>query len=231
MCGRYGLFHDASEIAEAFGADIARLDPPPAPRYNLAPTQNAPILVPRDGEGRVALLARWGLIPHWAKDPATFRATLVNARSESAHEKPSFRDAFKRDRCVVPASGFYEWRAPEGGGRKQPFWIRRRDGAPMALAGLHARNERAETPDSFTILTTRPNALMARLHDRQPVILPAATIDAWFDPERRDAASLSDLLEPDDPSELEAIPIGTAVNRPGNEGPELLEPEGEPLRV
>lgn len=231
MCGRYGLFHDASEIAEAFGADIARLDPPPAPRYNLAPTQNAPILVPRDGEGRVALMARWGLIPHWAKDPATFRATLVNARSESAHEKPSFRDAFARDRCVVPASGFYEWRAPEGGGRKQPFWIRRRDGAPLALAGLHARNERAETPDSFTILTTRPNALMARLHDRQPVILPAAALDAWFDPERRDAASLSDLLEPNDPAELEAIPIGTAVNRPGNEGPELLAPQGEPLRV
>lgn len=231
MCGRYGLFHDASEIAEAFGADIARLDPPPAPRYNLAPTQNAPILVPRDGEGRVALMARWGLIPHWAKDPATFRATLVNARSESAHEKPSFRDALKRDRCVVPASGFYEWRAPEGGGRKQPFWIRRRDGAPLALAGLHARNERAETPDSFTILTTRPNALMARLHDRQPVILAAAAIDAWFDPERRDAASLSDLLEPNDPAELEAVPIGTGVNRPGNEGPELLEPQGEPLRV
>jgi putative SOS response-associated peptidase YedK len=231
MCGRYGLFHDASEIAEAFGADIARLDPPPAPRYNVAPTQNAPILVPRDGEGRVALMARWGLIPHWAKDPATFRATLVNARSESAHEKPSFREAFKRDRCVVPASGFYEWRAPEGGGRKQPFWIRRRDGAPLALAGLHARNERAEIPHSFTILTTRPNALMARLHDRQPVILPAAAIDAWFDPERRDAASLSDLLEPNDPAELEALPIGTAVNRPGNEGPELLEPQGEPLRV
>lgn len=231
MCGRYGLFHDASEIAEAFGADIARLDPPPAPRYNVAPTQNAPILVPRDGEGRVALMARWGLIPHWAKDPATFRATLVNARSESAHEKPSFRDALKRDRCVVPASGFYEWRAPEDGGRKQPFWIRRRDGAPLALAGLHARNARAEPPDSFTILTTRPNALMARLHDRQPVILPAGAIDAWFDPERRDAASLSDLLEPSDPAELEAIPIGTAVNRPGNDGPELLEPTGEALTV
>jgi putative SOS response-associated peptidase YedK len=231
MCGRYGLFHEAGEIAEAFDADLARLDPPLTQRWNLAPTQGAPILVPRDGEGRVALMARWGLIPHWAKDPASFRATLVNARAETAHEKPSFRDALKRDRCVVPASGFYEWRAPEEGGRKQPYWIRRRDGAPLALAGLHARNERAEKPDSFTILTTRPNALMERLHDRQPVILPAAAIELWFDPGRDDAASLSDLLEPNDPGELEAVPIGTSVNKPTNDGPELLEPAGEPLRV
>jgi putative SOS response-associated peptidase YedK len=231
MCGRYGLFHDAGEIAEAFDADLARLDPPLGPRWNLAPTQAAPIVLPQGDAGRVALMARWGLIPHWAKDPASFRATLVNARAETAHEKPSFRDAFKRDRCVVPASGFYEWRAPEGGGRKQPFWIRRRDGAPLALAGLHARNAAADPADSFTILTTRPNALMERLHDRQPVIVPSAAIDAWFDPKRRDAAALSDLLEPNDPAELEAIPVGTAVNRPGNDGPELLEPTGEPLRV
>jgi len=155
----------------------------------------------------------------------------VNARSETAHEKPSFRDALKRDRCLVPASGFYEWHAPEPGARKQPYWIRRRDREPMALAGLHARNERAEPADSFTILTTRPNALMARLHDRQPVIVPRGAIPLWFDPERRDAAALADLLEPGDPTELEAVPVGTAVNRPGHEGPELLEPEGEPLRV
>lgn len=231
MCGRYGLFHDADELADLFGADVARLDPPLAPRYNVAPTQGAVVLLPRDADGRVAIRARWGLIPHWVKDPASFRATLINARSESAHEKPSFRDAFKRDRCVVPASGFYEWRAPQEGGAKQPFWIRRRDGAPLALAGLHARNDRAETPDSFAILTTRPNALMARIHDRQPVILPVGAIDAWFDPERRDAAALSDLLEPIDGDELEAVPIGRAVNRPTNDGPELLEATGEPLRV
>jgi putative SOS response-associated peptidase YedK len=231
VCGRYGLFHDADVLADLFGADVARLDPPLAPRYNLAPTQGAPILVPRDDEGRVLIRARWGLIPHWAKDPATFRATLINARSESAHEKPSFRDALKRDRCVVPASGFYEWRAAEGGGPKQPFWIRRRDGAPLALAGLHARNERAETADSFAILTTRPNALMARIHDRQPVILPPGAIDAWFDPERRDAAALSDLMEPHGAEELEAVPIGRAVNRPTNDGAELLEPVGDALRV
>lgn len=231
MCGRYGLFHDGDELAELFGSDIARLDPPWTPRYNVAPTQGAPILLPRDGDGRVAIWARWGLIPHWVKEPSTFRATLVNARSETAHEKPSFRDAFKRDRCVVPVSGFYEWRAAEDGGAKQPYWIRRRDGAPLALAGLHARNERAEPADSFTILTTRPNALMAKIHDRQPVILPPGAVPLWFDPDRKDAASLSDLLEPIGPDDLEALPIGRAVNRPAHEGPDLLEPTGEPLRV
>ncbi|MDZ7799779.1 MAG: SOS response-associated peptidase [Trueperaceae bacterium] len=251
MCGRYGLFHDGPEIADLFGADIARLDPPLTPRYNIAPTQLAPVLLPQDphgrgeverdeqgpGEnahrdaGRAFVSARWGLIPHWVKDPATFRATLVNARAESAHQKPSFRDALKRDRCVVPASGFYEWRAPEDGGRKQPYLIRRRDGAPMALAGLHARNDAAAPHDSFTILTTRPNALMARLHDRQPVILPLEAIPAWFDPARRDAASLSDLLEPCDPEAFEAVPIGTAINAPARDGPEVIAPAGEALRV
>lgn len=247
MCGRYGLFHDGPEIADLFGADIARLDPPLTPRYNIAPTQLAPILMPRNPQGRSAnergeqgpdgdvgrafVRARWGLIPHWVKDPTTFRATLVNARAESAHQKPSFRDAFKRDRCVVPASGFYEWRTPEGGGRKQPYLIRRRDGTPMALAGLHARNDAAAPHDSFTILTTRPNALMARLHDRQPVILPLEAIPAWFDPARRDAASLSDLLEPFAPDAFEAVPIGTAINAPARDGPEVIAPTGEALRV
>lgn len=231
MCGRYGLFHDANELADLFGADVARLDPPLTPRWNVAPTQLAPVLLPDQAGTLVAIHARWGLIPHWAKDPASFRATLVNARSESAHEKPSFRHAFAHDRCLVPVSGFYEWRAPQDGGRKQPFWIHRRDGAPLALAGLHARNDAAETPDSFTILTTRPNALMREIHDRQPVIVPPAMAPDWLDPDRRDAASLSDLLEPSDPAELEAIPIVTRVNRPANEGPELLEPNGEPLQI
>ena len=230
MCGRYGLFHDGSEIADLFGASIAELAPDRAPRYNVAPTQRAPIVVPRDG-GRAFLNARWGLIPHWAKDPASFKATLVNARSESAHEKPSFRDAMKSSRCAVPASGFYEWRKPRGGGAKTPYLIRRRDGAPMALAGLYAEREGRDPPASFTILTTRPNALTALVHDRQPVILPLGALDAWFDPARRDAADLSDLLEPNDPSELEAVPISTAVNSPRTDAPGIVEPKGEPLRA
>lgn len=231
MCGRYGLFHDADELESLFGADLAHLATTYAPRYNVAPTQGAPILVPRDGEGRVFLTARWGLIPHWVKDPADFKATLVNARAESAHEKPSFRDALKDHRCVVPASGFYEWRKPEDGGTKQPYLIRRRDGAPMALAGLWAEREGREPPASYAILTTRPNALAALVHDRQPVILPHGAIDLWFDPARRDAADLSDLLEPSDPTELEAVPISTAVNAPSEDGAAVIRPAGEALRV
>ena len=231
MCGRYGLFHDGDEIADLFGADIAHLEPGYTPRYNVAPTQGAPILVPRDGDGRVFLTARWGLIPHWVKDPADFKATLVNARAESAHQKPSFRDALASARCAVPASGFYEWMKPEGGGPKQPYLIRRRDGAPMALAGLYARREGREPPASYAILTTRPNALAARVHDRQPVILPLRALDRWFDPARRDPAELSDLLEPGDPVELEALPISTTVNAPSENGPAVIEPAGEALRV
>lgn len=234
MCGRYGLFHDGSEIADLFGAQIAQLSRAhPVPRYNLAPTQEAPILVPRDeddGAGRTFLAARWGLIPHWVKDPAAFRATLVNARAESAHDKPSFRDAIRSSRCAVPASGFYEWRKPEDGGAKQPYLIRRRDQAPMALAGLYAEREEREPPASFAILTTRPNALTELLHDRQPVILPIDALDDWFDPARRDAADLADLLEPNDPQELEAVPISTAVNAPATDEADLITPAGEVLR-
>lgn len=232
MCGRYGLFHDGSEIADLFGAQIAQLESAlPKPRYNIAPTQEAPILVPGDGEGRVFLTARWGLIPHWVKDPSTFKSTLVNARAESAHEKPSFRDALKSSRCVVPASGFYEWREGEGKEPKRPYLIRRRDGAPLALAGLFAEVEDREPEASFTILTTRPNALTALVHDRQPVVLPFAAIDAWFDPALRDPAELADLLEPNDPAEMEAVPISTEVNSPGFDEPSLVEPTGEPLRI
>ncbi len=227
MCGRYGLFHEASEIAAAFGADLTRLDPPWTPRYNVAPSQGAPVIVPRDGEGRVALIARWGLIPRWVRDPSEFRATLINARAETAHAKPSFRDAFKKSRCLVPASGFYEWSPGPDGGPKRPWFVRRRDGGPLALAGLLSRRDDGDT---FAVLTTRPNALLAKIHDRQPVIVPDGLHDAWFDPERRDAAALSDLLEPIDPEALEAVPVGTRVNAPRNDGPDLIEPTGAPLR-
>ncbi|MEX2502284.1 MAG: SOS response-associated peptidase [Trueperaceae bacterium] len=226
MCGRYGLFHEASEIATSFGADIARLDPPLRPRYNLAPTQGAPIVLSRDGEGRVALTARWGLIPHWVRDPATFRATLINARSESAHAKPSFRDAFRDARCLVPASGFYEWSPSEAGGPKRPWFVRRRDGSLLALAGLYASRPEGT---SFTIVTTRPNALLERIHDRQPVIVPQGALDAWLDPARRDAAALSDLLEPSDPDALEVVPVSTRVNAPRNDAPDLIVAVGTPL--
>ena len=257
MCGRYGLFDDAGTLAgafaPAFGDAVAgslhrafeALEPPLAPRWNLAPTQRAPVVVATgdaaddaaddatDGAAAAAALdvrwARWGLIPHWVDDPAAFRATLVNARAETAHAKPSFRDALRRDRCLVPVSGFYEWRATEDG--KQPYWIRRRDRAPLLLAGLHAVHPAAATPDSFTILTTRPGPLMAQLHDRQPVVLPPPWAAAWMDPTRRRAEDVAELLEPAANDALEALPVSRAVNRPSRDDPEVLTPEGPALRT
>lgn len=226
VCGRFGLFHDGREVADLVGAPPV----PVTPRYNVAPTQEA--LIARDaGDGVHLEEARWGLLPHWVKDPASFKATLFNARAETAAEKPSFRDAFRSSRCAVPISGFFEWRAaPEGGG-KQPYWIRRRDERPLALAGLYSVNAAFGDTLTFTVLTSRPGPLMAQLHDRQPVILPEATLPAWLAPGRKRSAELAELLEPrlDDP--LEAVPVSTAVNRPGNGGAELLEPVGEALRA
>lgn len=227
MCGRFGLFHDGREVAGLFGAPVVRVPP----RYNIAPTQET-LIARRDGEGAVRLdAARWGLIPHWVKDPSTFKANLFNARSESAHQKPSFRDAFKARRCAVPASCFFEWRRDEETGRKQPFAIRRRDGAPLVLAGLWSRNEAFGERPTFTILTSRASPLMERLHDRQPVMLPREAIADWLDPQRTEAAELADLLEPrrDDP--LEAVPISPRVNSPKHDAPDLLEPAGPPLNA
>lgn len=250
VCGRYGLFGGAAALAAAFepafGMDVATslrrafeaLDPPLAPRYNLAPTQRAPIVVraparDADGGSSVAPLAvrwaRWGLIPHWVDDPATFRATLVNARAETAHAKPSFRDALRHDRCLVPVDGFYEWREAEGG--KRPWWIRRRDRAPLLLAGLHAVHAGATPADSFTILTTHPGPLMAQLHDRQPVVLPPPWAAAWMEPGRRRAEDVAEFLAPAANDALEAIPVSRAVNRPANDAPDLLTPEGDALRT
>ncbi|MDR9391705.1 MAG: SOS response-associated peptidase [Trueperaceae bacterium] len=260
MCGRYGLFGGPAALAAAFepafGADAAAslrtafeaLDPPLAPRYNLAPTQRAPVVVrARDADAAstagstaastaastatplVVRWARWGLIPHWVDDPATFRATLVNARAETAHAKPSFRDALRHDRCLVPVDGFYEWREAEGG--KRPYWIRRRDRTPLLLAGLHAVHEGATPPDSFTILTTRPGPLMVQLHDRQPVVLPPPWAAAWMEPGRRRAEDVAAFLAPAANDALEAIPVSRAVNRPTNDAPDLLTPEGDALRT
>lgn len=242
MCGRYGLDETPQALADAFALGgpaahrkfrdrLEALEPPLAPRFNIAPTTTGLILVRGDDGALTPRYARWGLIPRWVKDPAAFRATLFNARSETAHEKPSFRDAFKATRCIVPVSGFYEWRASLDGGPKQPYWIRRRDGAPLALAGLFAHNEAATAVTSFTILTARPAALLALLHDREPVRIPAGLVDGWLDPDRSDVASLSDLLEPGDPRDLEAVPVSVRVNRPGVDDASLLEPVGVALRV
>lgn len=227
MCGRYSLFEDPSRLADILRVEVTAAL---APRFNIAPTQEAPIVTPEAERGRTWKTARWGLLPHWA-DPQTFKATLINARSETAAAKPSFRDAFKKGRCVVPASGFFEWRKEEGGA-KQPYFIHRRDGEPLLFAGLSSYNVKGPEPiRSYTILTSRPNLLMQYLHDRQPVILTPEQVDEWLDTSARSFEQLEPLLEPNDPAELEAIPVSKLVNSPANDRPEILEPEGEPVTV
>ena len=179
MCGRFTLFEPDKVLAKEFGVSDF---PPRSPRYNIAPSQ--PIAAVRAvpaGSGRELALLRWGLIPSWSKDPAIGNR-LINARAETAKEKPSFRNAFRRHRCLIPASGFYEWLRWERG--KQPYFVRMRDGHPFAFAGLW---DRWESPDkgvieTCTILTTAANDVLAPIHDRMPVILPPREYDRWLDP-------------------------------------------------
>lgn len=227
MCGRYTLTQPAEVLAEAFDvSDYVELQP----RYNIAPTQDVAV-IGRNHEGRRTLgLMRWGLIPSWAKDP-TIGNRMINARGESAAEKPAFRSSFKSRRCLVPADGFYEWKK-QGSGSKQPYYIRMKDHHPFAFAGLWSRwrpkatdgADAGEPILSCTLLTTSPNPLMAEIHDRMPVILHPEHYDFWLNPDNQDAEALNRLLVPYEPEAMEAYPISTMVNRPGNEGPRLIEP-------
>src|SRR5262245_35107324 len=175
MCGRFTLATSRAQLADLFrlagGPELPL-------RYNIAPTQPVPV-VRAAGDGRALALARWGLIPRWATDPAIGNR-LINARSETVAEKPSFRDAFRKRRCLIPATGFYEWAKTAGG--KQPYHFRLLDGRPFAFAGLWERWDRGGEPvESCTILTTAANAVVRPVHERMPVILPAEAFAAWLD--------------------------------------------------
>ena len=218
MCGRYTLYHDEEDLTELFALDTF----PWTARYNLAPTQQVPIVRAAGESGRHERLdARWGLVPGWVEDPATFRTLLFNARSETVAEKPAFRDAARRRRCALPASGFYEWhRSPDG--TKQPYYIHRRDGAPLVFAGLYAQRTDGEPACSATILTTVPNGLIQALHDRMPVLLDAAGLERWLDPGNRDPSTLVDLLRPAADDLLDAYPVGVAVGNARVDDPGLV---------
>jgi putative SOS response-associated peptidase YedK len=167
--------------------------------------------------------ARWGLIPHWVADPTTFKATLFNARAESAAEKPSFRDAMRSRRCIVPATGFYEWRKTDDS--KQPYHIQRTDGQPMALAGLWSVNTRGqESIISCTILTVDANHDMEVLHDRMPVILEREAWNRWEDPDELDPQRLEDLLVPADEGVITMYPVGREVGNSRVDEPSLVRP-------
>jgi putative SOS response-associated peptidase YedK len=220
MCGRYSLSAPGDVIAEIFA--LARV-PDLRPRWNIAPTQDAPVVrAAPDGSRHVDLL-RWGLVPFWAKE-ASIGNRMINARSETAHEKASFKHPLRKRRCLVPVDGFYEWQqTPDG---KVPTRIQRRDGRPFALAGLWERWSRGpgEPLETFTILTTSPNALLKPVHDRMPVVLDAADWPLWLDPGEQDPARLAPLLVacPDDA--LEAFAVSRRVNSPAHDDAECAAP-------
>lgn len=224
MCGRYSLATPADTLAKHFRLSHV---PPVSPRYNIAPSQ--PIAIVRMHAPRHELEwapVRWGLIPSWAKYPAIGNK-MINARAETVAEKPAFREAFARSRCLVPADGYYEWqREGRMGQRKQPFYIRLRDGRPFAFAGLW---ERWVEPDgtfveSCAILTTEPNETLTDIHDRMPVILAQADYDQWLDPAVRQAQLLQPLLRPYPSEDMTACAVSLRVNDPGHDDAACIEP-------
>jgi putative SOS response-associated peptidase YedK len=221
MCGRFSQQRPASELAEIFAAEPLADDP--GPRFNVAPTDDALVVVQR--EDRRAITAyRWGLIPHWA-DAAKVGSRMFNARAETLTASPAFRDAFRQKRCLVPVDGFYEWHRE--GTRRQPFAIARADGRPLALAGLWSgwRDPAADrVVRTFTIITTRPNDQLAGLHDRMPVVVPDEAWSRWLDPGLEDPAELNGFFEPSDEVGLRIWPVSQLVNNVRNDGPELFEP-------
>jgi putative SOS response-associated peptidase YedK len=219
MCGRYVLT-DTDRLQRRFA--VAQLPLDLAPQYNIAPGQTQPVVVAGEAGNAVALM-RWGLIPAWAKDPKIGYRT-INARAEGLADKPSFRTPLRRQRCLVPASGFYEWR--KGGATKTPYYIRPKSGELLGFAGLWDRwhDPSGQEIHTYTIVTTAPNELVAPIHNRMPVILPRDAEEAWLDPENHDPGFLTSLLRPYPAEELAAYPVSPAVNAVANTGEELIAP-------
>jgi putative SOS response-associated peptidase YedK len=219
MCGRYTIIASPEALRALFRYEEQPNFPP---RYNLAPTQPIAIVRLVDGKRHFALV-RWGLLPSWVKDPKTF-TLLINARGESAAEKPAFRAAMKRRRCLIPADGFYEWQA--AGERKRPFYVHAKSGAPLAFAGLWETwtGPNGEELETAAIVTTQANRTLKPIHERMPVIVPPEGFDLWLDGANVDATTASALIAPAPDSLLEAYEISTAVNRTANDNPKLLEP-------
>jgi len=238
VCGRFVAASSPALIADRFAVDEidGSVGAESTPDYNVSPRR--PVLAVREREGqRVLSRLRWGLVPSWAKDPA-IGDKMINARAETAAAKPAYRKAFAHKRCIIPADGFYEWKpgaAPAGGGKpvKQPFFIHRRDGEPLAFAGLwevwkvpEGIDAELGGPDgwlrSCTIVTGPPNDVLAPIHNRMPVVLPESAWEQWLDPDEHDVEALSRLLVPA-PSELfEAYEISTKVNNARNNGADLV---------
>lgn len=225
MCGRFTFAICPELLAEIFGVDVLRKL---HPRYNIAPTQHVPIIRESATGGRRLSSVRWGLVPHWAKD-ITIGNRLINARCETAHEKPAFRQAIRARRCIIPASGFFEWASTPSG--KIPHYITMRDGTPLALAGIWDswKSHDGETLETFAILTTTANSLIATLHDRMPVLLHPTEFELWLDRSTNNPEKLRRLYQPYPSELLREWEVTTLVNNPNNESPETVVPVRVPI--
>ena len=239
MCGRYASSRKPEDLAEEFEIDRARVsetvaDPLP-PDYNVAPTKSVYAVLDRPEGARQLRVVTWGLVPFWAKEPKIGNR-MINARVETLAEKPAYRQAFAKRRCILPADGYYEWyttqqRGKSGKPLKQPFFIRPTDGSSLAMAGLYEiwrdPDKQEDDPTRFlwtcTVITTRAEDDLGQIHDRMPMTVERDTWAAWLDPESGTDA-VRDLLVPAAPGRLEAYPVSTSVNNVRNNGPELLEP-------
>ena len=221
MCGRFVLMTPGKDLAEKFGLEEV---PDLQPRYNIAPTQMVVVIrLDRNTLQRRLVQVKWGLIPFWAKDPSIGNR-LINARAESARDKPAFRAAFKSRRCLVPADGFYEWKKGKGH-QKQPYFIRNADESPFAFAGLWESwtAPEGETIESCTILTTDANDLTRPIHDRMPVILHPKEYELWLDPEVKDPNLLKPLLRPYPSDQMIVKPVSPKVNKASYDAPDCVE--------
>lgn len=215
MCGRYRLTAKERYLRDHFGLDD---DPSWTPRWNITPTQQVAIIRQhRDQPRRAFSLARWGLIPYWAKDSGMGLKT-INAMSETAAEKPAFRDALKFRRCLIPADGFYEWKRL-GSKEKQPYQFQMADDSSFAFAGLWERWQDSDKTiiETCTILTTKPNALVSEIHDRMPVIVASDDYDLWLDPGIKDPNRVAECLRPFDANLMKKFAVSARVNRPEND--------------
>jgi putative SOS response-associated peptidase YedK len=244
MCGRYASARKRIELLEEFRVERDRVTEPLDPDYNVAPTKPVYAVLARapraaadaekaDGGARELRVVRWGLVPSWAKDPS-IGGRLINARAETVDSKPAFRKAFARRRCLLPADGYYEWQPVEAGGRtvKQPYFICRRDGGPLAMAGIYELWRDRALPDDHerawlwtaAIITTNAPDELGRIHDRMPMIIDENSWPDWLDPASDDPADLRALLAPATAGGLDWRPVSTEVNSVRHNGPELIEP-------
>lgn len=225
MCGRYSLYADYRTLLERFDVEeVSFGEEEYTESYNVAPSQQVVAVVNDGTKNRLGFL-KWGLVPPWAKDEK-IGYKMINARAETAAEKPSFRNAFKKKRCLVVADSFYEWKRTDDG--KTPMRIKLKSGEPFAFAALWEswKSPDGKTVNTCSILTTKANELMETIHDRMPVILTKEAEKIWLDPKVQDAEVLGSLLRPFDSDDLEAYEVSSAVNSPKNNGPELIKKVG-----